>query len=127
VMLKVVWLLLLVKLCLCTIQLNGLSSMEQGVLLAREMAVQLAIFESAASSVIQAISQNLCGGESGHLIQGIQLAKLYFLSYSFCHVKRDSNRAAHELAQYAKCNNVSCVWKSVSPPFLDFLIQSSLG
>ena len=86
-----------------------LFAMEQGVLLAREMAVQQAIFESNASSVIQAISQDLCGGESGHLIQGIQNAKLNFLSCSFRHEKRDSNRAAHELAQYAKCNNDSCV------------------
>ena len=101
--------------------------MEQGVLLAQEMGVQQAVFESDASSVIQAISQDLCGGESGHLIQGIQNAKLNFLSCSFRHVKRDSNRAAHELAQYTKCKNVSCVWKGVSPPFLDFLIQSSLG
>ena len=104
-----------------------LFAMEQDVLLAWEMAVQQAIFESDASSDIQAISQDLRGGESGHLIQGIQLAKSNFLSCSFQHVKRDSNRAAHELAQYAKCNNVSCVWKGVSLPFLDFLIQSGLG
>ena len=104
-----------------------LFAMEQGVLLAQEMGVQQAIFESDASSVIQAISQDLCGGESGHLIQGIQLVKSNFLSCSFRHVKRDSNRAAHELAQYAKCNNVSCVWKGVSPPFLDFLFHSGLG
>ena len=104
-----------------------LFAMEQGVLLAQEMGVQQAIFESDASSVVQAISQDLCGGESGHLIQGIQNAKLRFLSCSFRHVKRDSNRAAHELAQYAKCKNVSCVWKGVSPPFLDSLFHSGIG
>nr|XP_023892943.1 uncharacterized protein LOC112004933 [Quercus suber] len=48
-----------------------LFAMEQGVLLARELAIQLAIFESDASSVIQVISLDLRGGEAGHLIQEI--------------------------------------------------------
>ena len=34
------------------------------------------------------------------------------------------NGAAHELAQYAKWNNVSHVWKDDFPLFWDFLFQS---
>ena len=101
--------------------------MEQGVLLSQEMAIPKAIYESDATSIIQTISQDLYGIETGHLIQGIQLAKSSFLSCSFRHVKRDYNKAAHELAQFAKCNNFSYVWKDVCPPFLDHLIQSGLG
>ncbi|XP_075644404.1 uncharacterized protein LOC142615551 [Castanea sativa] len=104
-----------------------LFAMEQGVLLAQEMTLSKVIFESDAISVIQAISQDLFGSETGHLVQGIQLAKSSFLRCSFRHVKRDCNRAAHELAQLAKNSHASNVWKGVTPPFLVHLIQSGLG
>ena len=54
-----------------------------------EKTLSKVIFESDVISVIQAISQDLCGSETGHLIQGIQLVKSSFLSFSFRHVKRD--------------------------------------
>lgn len=104
-----------------------LFAMRQGVLLAQEMTLSKVIFESDALSVIQAITQDLCGSKTSHLIQGIQLAKASFFSCSFHHVKRDYNRVAHKLAQFAKCNHASNVWKGVTPPFLDHLIQSGLG
>ena len=66
-----------------------LFAMEQGVLLAQEMTLSKVIFESDVISVIQAISQDLRDSETGHLIQGIQLVKSSFLSFSFRHVKRD--------------------------------------
>ena len=103
-----------------------LFAMEQGVLLAQEMTLSKVIFELDAILVIQGISQDFRGSETSHLIQGIQLAKS-FLNLSFRHVKMDYNRATYELAQFAKCNHVSNVWKGVTPPFLDHLIQSGLG
>ncbi|XP_075645203.1 uncharacterized protein LOC142616204 [Castanea sativa] len=104
-----------------------LFAMEQGVLLAQEMNLFNVIFESDAISIIQPVSQALNGGIMGHLIQGIQLARSSFSCCSFQHVKRDYNRAAHKLAQFAKCNNVSNLWKGVIPPILVHLIQSGLG
>ncbi|KAL0001183.1 hypothetical protein SO802_014964 [Lithocarpus litseifolius] len=104
-----------------------LFAMEQGVLLAQEMNLSNVIFETDASSVISAVSQGLSGGPMVHLVNGIQLARLSFSCCSFHHVKRDYNRAAHELAQFAKCNHVSNLWKGVIPPFLVHLIQSGLG
>lgn len=104
-----------------------LFAMEQGVLLAQEMTLSKVIFESDAISVVQAISQDLCGRETGHLVQGIQLAKSSFLSCSFRHMKRDYNRAAHEPAQFAMSSHASNVWKGVTPPFLVHLIQPGLG
>lgn len=101
--------------------------MEQGVLLAQEMTLPNVIFETDAISIIQAISQDLNGSEMGHLIQGIQLAKSSFSCCSFHHVKMDYNRATHELAQFAKYNQANSLWKGVTPPFLDHLIQLGLG
>lgn len=102
-------------------------AMEQGVLLAQDLAIPNTIFESDASSVIQAITQGLQGDVTDHLIHEIILAKSSFLSCSFRHVKRDYNRAAHELAQFAKCNNACHVWKDVFPSFLAHLIQTDHG
>lgn len=48
-----------------------LFAMRQGVLLAQEMTLSKVIFESDALSVIQAITQDLCGSKTSHLIQGI--------------------------------------------------------
>lgn len=79
-----------------------LFALEQRVLLAQQLAVSNVIFESDDAPMIQAISQDLCGGEAGHLIQEIQRPKSSFASCSFRHMKRAYNGAAHELAQFAK-------------------------
>ena len=102
-------------------------AMEQGVLLAQDLAIPNAIFESDASLVIQAITQGLQGDVTGHLIHEIILAKSSFLSCSFRHMKRDYNKAPHELAQFAKCNNACHVWKDVFLSFLAHLIQNDHG
>ena len=104
-----------------------LLAMEQGVLLAMELGIPNVIFESDAASVVQAVMHDPGGGESGHLIQEIQMAKSSFSSCSFQHVKRDYNRAAHEVAHFAKCNNANYVWKDDFPLFLKNLIQAGLG
>ncbi|XP_023886638.1 uncharacterized protein LOC111998774 [Quercus suber] len=102
-------------------------ALEQGVLLAQNLAIPNVIFESNAAFVIQAVLHDHCGNEIGHLIQGIQSAKSSFSSCSFRHVKRVYNRVAHGLAQFAKWNNTSYVWKDVYPLFLQHLIQLDLG
>ena len=101
-----------------------LFALEQGIFLAQQMAISKFIFESDAALAIQAISQDFSGGEIGHLIQGILRAKSSFTNYSFRHVNRAFNGAVHELAQYAKWNNVSHVWKDVFPLFLNSLFHS---
>ncbi|XP_030950188.1 uncharacterized protein LOC115974112 [Quercus lobata] len=95
-----------------------LFALEQGIFLAQLMAISKVIFESDAALAIQAISQGSCGGEIGHLIQGILEAG---------QVNRAFNGAAHELAQYAKWNNASHVWKDVFPLFLNSLFHSVLN
>ena len=50
-------------------------ALEQGIILAQQLAISNVIIESDLALAIQAISQDLCGGEVGHLIQGILRAK----------------------------------------------------
>ena len=94
--------------------------------MAQELNLTHIIFESDASSVISAVSQGKNGGSMGHFVQSIRSASSYFFCCLFQHVKRDYNRATHELAQVAKCNQVSNLWKGVIPPFLVDLFQSGL-
>ena len=108
-------------------ELTEFFALEHGVLLAQEMNISRVIFESDASSVISAVSQACFGGVAGHLVQSIHSAKSVFSCCSFVHVRRDCNRAAHELAQYAKWNQASNLWRGVGPPFLAHLVHNGLG
>ncbi|KAK9995361.1 hypothetical protein SO802_020047 [Lithocarpus litseifolius] len=74
----------------------------QGVLLAAEMGSTKAIFESDALDLIQAVNSNENGGVRGHILQDIRSSALVFNWSFFQHLKRDGNRAAHELARDAK-------------------------
>ena len=59
----------------------------------------------------------------GHVYQGICSLLSSFSSWKMKHVKRDYNRAAHELAQYVRQKEESYVWKGVCPPMLIHVIQ----
>ena len=107
--------------------MDKILALEHGVLLAQELNLSKVIFESDASSVIAEVSQVNNGGIMGHLVQSIQYVASVFVCCKFCHVKKDCNRAAHELAQFAKCNQASNLWKGVILPFLVHLSQSGLS
>ena len=99
-------------------ELTEFFALEHGVLLAQDLNISNVIFESDAASVISSVNQACSGGAMGHLVHFIVYAKSAFSCCSFHHVKRTYNMAAHELAQFAKCNNVSNVWMGVTPPCL---------
>ena len=107
--------------------MDRILALEHDGLLAQELNLSKVIFESDASSVIVAVSQVCNGGKMGHLVQSIQSMATVFVCYKFCYVKRDCNRTAHELAQFAKCNQASNLWKGVIPPCLVHLCQSGLS
>ena len=65
-------------------------------------------------------------GEASHLVEGILQTKALFSCCSFSYLKRDYNMVAHKLAQFAKSNLCSHVWKGVTPPFVSHLIVSNL-
>ncbi|KAK4600234.1 hypothetical protein RGQ29_010056 [Quercus rubra] len=59
-----------------------------------------------------------CNGEYGMVIQGSLEVLRTFRSCFVRHLKRDYNRAAHELAQFAKVAGSSQQWRGVEPPML---------
>ena len=80
-------------------------------------------FESDALLMINAINDSTFGTSYRHIIQDISHAQSSFDFCSFKHLNRSFNFAAHELAQFARRNGSAHLWKGVTPPFLDPIVQ----
>ena len=93
-------------------------AVEEGIRLAIEMELQQIIVESDACGVVDTINESNGNGEFGMVIQGsLELLRL-FRCWKMRHLKRDYNRAAHELAQLAKSSGYSQQWVGIEPPII---------
>lgn len=97
-------------------------ALHQGVLLAAKMKLSHAIFESDSLSLIQSLNMSQDSSEVGLILQDIRSAKLSFSWCLFQQLKRDGNRAAHELAREASLLSSTQVWKGVTPPLIQHVI-----
>jgi hypothetical protein len=80
-------------------------------LLAQKLNFFNVIFEGDALNVIREVNSNLPYlSRSGHFIEGIKPEVLYLISYSFVHMSRALNEAAHTLAKSAVINFCNDVW-----------------
>ena len=102
---------------------TGALAIEAGIMLARELDLHQVIVELDSLSVVNRILANDFSRGLGHIVHGISGFLEEFLSWQVRHLKRDFNRAAHELAHFAKCNNISQVWRGVSPPVVRNLVH----
>lgn len=100
--------------------------LHQGVHFAAEMGTSKAIFKFDALAFTQALNSNESGGELGHILQDIRSLAHVFNWSSFKHLKREGNRAAHELARKAKFSSQSHIWKGVSPPLIQQILNDDL-
>ncbi|KAL0003811.1 hypothetical protein SO802_011372 [Lithocarpus litseifolius] len=91
-------------------------ALEHGIILAHEMNIPHVLLESDSLSTVQSIHAKKTGGPLGHIFGGIHSSLRQFSSWSLHHLKRDRNRAAHDLAQLAKSTGTSQVWKGTTPP-----------
>ena len=98
-------------------------AMERGVLLAKELNLPHIILESDALNVVSNITAANFSGCLGHVYHGILSLLSSFSSWSVKHVRRDFNKAAHLLAQYARQKEESYVWEGICPPVLAQIIQ----
>ena len=95
-------------------------------MLAQELQLPRMMFESDASNVIKAIIDSAFGAPFGHIIQDIIHAQASFVFCSFRHLNRAFNYAAHELAHFACKNGSHQLWKGVTPPFLESIVQANM-
>ena len=102
-------------------------AMECGLLLAKEHMLSNIILESDVLNAVANVSTAVTSGCLGHIYQGIHGLLSSFSSWKIKHVKRECNRAAHELAQYARMKEDSCYWKGVCPPMVDHIILENGG
>ncbi|XP_075663043.1 uncharacterized protein LOC142632547 [Castanea sativa] len=96
---------------------------EAGILLARDLKRTQIIVESDAASTVSEINERLVEGNLGHLYQGIIDLLSAFTSWKIKHVKREYNRAAHELATRARMKKDSQVWVGDFPTDMLGMIQ----
>ncbi|XP_075640610.1 uncharacterized protein LOC142612379 [Castanea sativa] len=97
-----------------------------GVVLALEMKISHAIFESDALSIIQALNYEDDGGEIGFILQDIRNCSVSFSWCTYQHLKRDGNQVAHELAKAARLSGFSLIWKGVNPSCVEHLILDDI-
>ena len=98
-------------------------AIEKGVLLAKEMGLQQILLETYALTVAQSLAAGDKGGCLGHFIQGISENLRSFTVWQINHLRRDCNKVVHELAQFAIRSSTNQVWKGVSPPMVQHLLQ----
>ena len=97
-------------------------AVEEGIRLAKEMELQRIIVESDSCEVVDVINESSCNGEFGMVIQGSLELLRFFRSWKMQHLKRDYNRATHELAQLAKSSGSSQQWKGIEPPVIQHVL-----
>ena len=98
-------------------------ALENGIIVAKEMELTQVIFVSDALTVVQDLQAKETNGSSGHLYQGIFALLESFCSWKVCHLKREYNKAAHALAQFAKCNGTNQVWKGCVSWMVQHIIE----
>uniref|UniRef100_A0A7N2LDK2 RNase H type-1 domain-containing protein n=1 Tax=Quercus lobata TaxID=97700 RepID=A0A7N2LDK2_QUELO len=98
-------------------------AMECGLLLAKEHELSQIILEFDTLTAVSNVTAAETSGCLGHVYQGILSLLSSFSSWKIKHVKREYNRAAHELAQYTRMKEESHSWKGVCPPMVIHVIQ----
>lgn len=85
---------------------------ENGILLACELMLPQVIFESNSLVVVQVMNSRSFYGTVGLIIQGAHSLLSQFRSWKVNHLKKDYNKVAHELAQYARNSVTTQTWMS---------------
>ena len=90
-------------------------AIEEGILLVHDMMLSQVIIESDRLAVVQATNSRSFHGGMGPIIQGASSLLSQFCSWKAEHLKRDYNKGAHEVAQFARNTRMSQTWIGTEP------------
>lgn len=96
-------------------------ALENRILLASELMIPQVIIESDSLAVVQAVNSRSFHGTIGPIIQGALSFLSQFRSQKVLHLKKDYNKVAHELAQYARKSMTTQTWIGAEPPMFHSL------
>ena len=85
------------------------------------MKILQVIIELDVESTVNSINERFTDGSLDNLYQGILSLLNCFTSWKIKHVKRQHNRAAHELARLARNEEASQVWVRVLIVFVEVI------
>ena len=97
-------------------------AIEVGILLATELKLPQVLIELDSLIAVQVVNSGSCHGIMGPVIHGVLNLLNQFKSWKVLHLKRDYNKVAHELAQYARKAGMSQTWFGSEPPWLHNLL-----
>ena len=93
-------------------------AIEEGIKLACEVQLSRLIIESDSAIAVQVLNSRSFGADFGIILQGALTMLSSFKSWSVKHLKREYNRAAHNLAQITRSIETSQTWFGCSPPII---------
>ena len=93
-------------------------AIEEGIKLACEVQLSRLIIESDSAIAIQVLNSRSFGADFGIILQGAFTMLSSFRSWSVKHLKREYNRAAHNIAQITRSIETSQTWFGCSPPII---------
>ena len=103
---------------LYTVEVTEAYAIEEGIKLACELQLPRIILESDSAIAVQALDSRSFGVEFGIILQGALTMLSSFRSWSVKHLKKDYNRATHNIAQITKSTETSQTWFGCSPPII---------
>ena len=101
-----------------TVEVTEAYAIEEGIKLACELQLSRIILESDSAIAVQALNSRSFGADFGIIRQGALTMLSSFRSWSVKHLKREYNRAAHNIAQITRSTEISQTWFGYSPPII---------
>ena len=93
-------------------------TIEERIKLAGEVQLSRIIIESDLAIVVQALNSRSFGADFGIILQGALTMLSSFRSWSVKHLKREYNRAVHNITQITRSIETSQTWFGCSPPII---------
>ena len=106
-----------------TVEILEAMAPRRAMIFMEELGMRRVIFEGDLETVIKALTGGCLDRSSiGHIVKDCKSLMGCFQTYSFSHVRRQSNGVAHALARRARNSSPLSVWMESVPPDISYLV-----